>query len=415
MKKVLIFLFIIGLAIGGYYVYKNFFSGIPRLEVEEDKINIDNIYIYGTHLNFSGSLVDDKNLDIVLYNGNFIKYDINKKDDSFNLSDYVNEGIFLDNIAVGKYFMFLRATEKDDKDKVVYKYYVLKNTTNYKKMTYYTFSSANNKINISTDNDYGTLVLDVTENTDKDIYDIVIDPGHGGMDSGAVKNETYEADLAMNISLKLQKEFTKKGFTVKLTHEEGQLSKNEKLNDYGAHGRAVIPYEVKAKYLFSIHLNSNVSSKVHGIEIYTPDNINYTFAKSLVSNLTKNENVVYSTNRINRVFDGIYTRTFNANDIATSKKGFIDKEMTPYDVTEKSNYYYMIRETGGIITGAYVDDRNEDIPGNPYYNSNIGIESYLFELAYLTNDSDYNNITKNTNNYVNSIVETFENFYSKLS
>ena len=415
MKKILIFLFVICLAALGYFIYNKFFSDIPKLEVEEEIINIDDIYIYGTHLNFSGNLIDEKKLDIVLYNGDFINYDINEKEDSFNISDYVNEGIFLDNIPVGKYVMFLRSTEKDDKDKDVYKYYILNNTTDYKEMTYYTFSSVSNKINISMDSEYGTLVMDVTENTDKDIYDIVIDPGHGGMDSGAVKNDTYEADVAMKIALNLQKELIKKGFSVKLTHEEGQLSKNEKLSDYGTHGRAIIPYEVKAKYLFSIHLNSNVSSKVHGIEIYTPDNINYDFAKSLVSNLTKKEGIVYSTNRINRVFDGIYTRTFNASDIATSKKGFIDKGMTPYDVTEKSNYYFMIRETGGIITGAYVDDRNEDILGNPYYNSNIGTEAYLLELAYLTNDSDYNNITKHADSYVNSIVETFNTFYSKLN
>ena len=414
MKKMIIFLFIIALAVGGYFIYSKYFSGIPKLEVEEEKIDIDDIYIYGTHLNFKGNLINEENLDIVLYNGDFINYKINKKEDYFNLSDNVNEGIFLDNIPVGKYSMFLRSTEKDEKDKDIYKYYVLNNITDYKDMTYYTFNSVGNKINITMDEDYGTLVMDVTQNTDNGIYDIVIDPGHGGMDSGAIKNNTYEADLTMKIALKLQKEFKKKGFSVKLTHVEGQLSKNEKLNDYGTHGRAVIPFEVKAKYLFSIHLNSNVSSKVHGIEIYTPDNIDYTFAKSLVSSLTKNENIVYSTNRINRIFDGIYTRTFNENDIDTSKKGFLDKGMKPYDVTEKSNYYYMIRETGAIITGAYVDNRNEDIPGNPYYNSNIGTESYLLELAYLTNDSDYNNITKNSDDYVNSIVDTFNTFYNNL-
>ena len=32
----------------------------------------------------------------------------------------------------------------------------------------------------------------------------------------------------------------------------------------------------------------------------------------------------------------------------------------------------MIRETGGIVTGAYVDDRNTKILGNPYLE--IGLE-----------------------------------------
>ena len=413
MKKILRFIILIALIIGGYFIYNKFFSCIPKLIVEDKKININNIFIYGTHLNFSGNLVNDKNLDLVLYNGDFISYDINKIDEEFNMSEYVNDGIFLDDLPVGKYFVFLRSSNKDEKDKDVYKYYVLDNNTKYDNITYYTFNSVGNKITITNDDEYGTLLIDVAKNTDNDIYDIVIDPGHGGMDSGAVKNGTYEADLSMKIALNLKKKLEKNGFTVKLTREDGELSKNEKLNDYGEHGRAVISFEVKAKYLFSIHLNSNVSNKVHGIELYTPDNINYDFVKSLANNLTKNDNIVFSTNRINRVFDGIYTRTFNESDIEKSRQGFLDKGMIPYDVSEKSNYYYMIREPGGIVTGAYVDNRNEDNPGNPYYDSNVGTEAYLLELGYLSNDNDYNNIVNNIDSYTNAITNTFTNFYNK--
>ena len=40
----------------------------------------------------------------------------------------------------------------------------------------------------------------------------------------------------------------------------------------------------------------------------------------------------------------------------------------------------MLRETGGIVTGAYVDGRNKEFGKNKYYNSNIGVEAYLLEL-----------------------------------
>ena len=129
-------------------------------------------------------------------------------------------------------------------------------------MIYYTFSKNNRKIIINTDNEYNTLTFNVSKNKDNNIYDIVIDPGHGGKDSGANKNGYYEADLTMKIANNLKSKLEKKGFKVKLTREENQLSRDEKLNDYGTHGRAVIPYEVKAKYLFSIHLNSNVYNYV---------------------------------------------------------------------------------------------------------------------------------------------------------
>ena len=76
--------------------------------------------------------------------------------------------------------------------------------------------------------------------------------------------------------------------------------------------------------------------------------------------------------KISKVFDGIYTRTFTESEIENSSQENLDKGRVPYDITTKSNYYYIIRESGGIITGAYVDNRNEEIVGNPYINSNIG-------------------------------------------
>ena len=53
----------------------------------------------------------------------------------------------------------------------------------------------------------------------------------------------------------------------------------------------------------------------------------------------------------------------------------------------------MNRETGGFITGAYVDNSNPDKVGvNPYYDSNIGNESYLLELGYISNSTDVNTL-----------------------
>ena len=87
--------------------------------------------------------------------------------------------------------------------------------------------------------------------------------------------------------------------------------------------------------------------------------------------------------------------------------------MEPYDLTTKSNYYYMIRETGGIVTGAYVDNRNESIGENPYYNSNVGCETYLIELGYITNKNDVENINNNLDKYTNAIANTFKTVFVK--
>ena len=413
MKKVLLILLILLIGFGGYIIYDNYINkGIPKLTLEEDVVNIDELTIYGTHLNMHGNLINDNNLDLILYNGDFINYDINSNDNSFNLGNYINEGINLEEIPEGKYVMLMRSTNKDENDKDIYKYYALNNLTEYKENTYYTFSNVNNKIVIKNDDEYNSLMFDVTKNTDNDIYDVVVDPGHGGMDSGANKNGLKEANYTMKIATSLKDKLEKNGIKVKLTREEGQLTLNETLPDYGTHGRAVINHEVNAKYLFSIHLNSNASTTVHGLEVYTAGNINYDFAKKLASNIVDNTGTSYSTNRINKMFDGVYTRMFTDSDIANSKKEAEDRGRKAYDITTKANYYYMIRETGGIMTGAYVDNRNEPkILANPFYNSNIGSEAYLLELGYLTNSTDINNIDKSIDKYTEAIANTFKEIF----
>lgn len=414
MKKFLLVLLILLMAFGGYILYSNYINKeIPKLNVEEEVINIDKIFIYGNHFNLHGNLINGENLELVLYNGEFLSFKINDTSDGFNLDDNVNAGILLDDIPVGKYFMFLRSTNDNNKRDNNYKYYVLKNNSEYKETSFYTFSNIGNRIVISSDDDYATLMMTVNKNNDDNIFDVVIDPGHGGMDSGASKNGYKETDFTMRAALSLKDKMEAYGVKVKLTREKEQLTLNETLPNYGLHGRAVIPHEVNAKYIFSLHLNSSNYSSANGLEIYTAQNINYDFAKKLVKNITENAKTNISKNPVNRVFDGVYTRTFTESDINSSIKEYKQKKMEPYDLTTKSNYYYMIRETGGIVTGAYVDNRNESVGENPYYNSNVGCETYLIELGYITNKNDVENINNNLDKYTDAIANTFKTVFVK--
>lgn len=412
MKKFLLVILVLLLGFGGYLLYTNKFKEkVPKLEIQEETINIDELYIYGTHLNLHGNTVHGDGLQLVLYNGEFKEISININDDEFNLSDKVNDGLYLEDIARGDYYLFLRTKETSDDDKVNYKYYPLKNNTDYKETTYYTFSSTNNKIIINSEESYPTMMMHVKENTDDNVYDIVIDPGHGGMDSGANKNGYYESELTMELADLLYEKLKETGMKVKLTREDGELTKNEKLPEYGVHGRAVIPYEVKAKYVFSIHFNSNSYSSVNGLEVYTADNINYDLAKNLVKNITETADIGYSSNKISKVMNGIYTRTFTESEIESSSKENEEKGRVPYDITTKSNYYYIIRETGGIVTGAYVDNRNEEIKANPYVKSNVGSETYLLELGYISNNTDLDNLLNNMDKYAEGIVKSITPLY----
>jgi N-acetylmuramoyl-L-alanine amidase len=258
------------------------------------------------------------------------------------------------------------------------------------------------------------MAFNVSENKDKNIYDITIDPGHGGMDSGGTTGGYNESDFTMSISKKVKDNLESNGFKIKLTYEEGQLTRNDLLDEYNDGGRAVIPNEVKSKYTFSIHINKNVAKSVHGIEIYTPANINYDFAKSISNSLIENTDLDYSTNKLYKMYNGIYTRNFTESDVESSLQGYEDKGYNPYNVTVSSNYYYMIRETGGYMTGAYIDDSNPEKVGvNPYYNSNIGNETYLLELGYLSNSSDLNIINNSVDDISKAISDAIIGKFSE--
>lgn len=412
MKKFLILILIAFLIFCGFIVYDTYFNkDIPVLTIEDSQINVDKLYIYGTHLNIMGdyNLLEDAQL--VLYDGDFISYDINIENGKFNLSNLINDGLYLDDIPNGDYYLFFRVSYMDGEEEK-YKYYSLNNNTEYLDTTYYTMSNYNKKIIIDNEDSYPTMMMHVKNNNDEEIYDIVIDPGHGGLDGGASKNGYKETDFTMKLATKLKYKLEEYGFRVKLTYEEGQLSKNDRLEEYGVHGRAVIPREVNAKYLFSLHFNSSNYSSVSGLEVYTAKNINYDFAKMLVHNITNLTGLGYSNNKINKIDNGIYSRNFNQDNIDSSMNDYNDNNLIPYDITTNSNYYYMIRETGGIVTGAYVDDRNDKILGNPYVKSNVGTETYLLELGYISNKNDLDNIINNIDKYVESIAISIRTLYS---
>lgn len=431
MKKSVFIILIIIIAISsiGYVIYveKNKEKIIP-LSTEQEKVAVTEYYIYGTTLNMKGTLtienLDFDKIELVLYNDkNFLEYEIEYDEDgnkvNFYLSDLINEGLYLDNIEIDKRYMFIRTTkELEEKDKegnpqYEYKYYGLENKTEYPKTTYYTMSKYNRKIEINSDNTYQTMMLNIKENKDKEIYDIVIDAGHGGIDPGTTVNEQKETDFTLDIAKLLKEDLTKKGFTVKLTRDEDTLKEDEWFEEYGKNGRAQISHEVYAKYLFSVHINSSTSSKVKGIEIYTPSDINYELAKSIAESIVDNTSLDYSIQKTYKRFNGVYTHNFSESEINSSNEKAIEKGQTPYDITTKSNYLYMIRETGGIMTGAYVDDRNEKQQANDYYNSNIGTEAYLMELGYLSSENDLNIIKTEQKQIAEAIAKSIESNLKK--
>lgn len=103
---------------------------------------------------------------------------------------------------------------------------------------------------------------------------IVIDPGHGGHDPGAVGSKAKEKDIVLKAGLKLKDILEAKGFKVYMTRE------TDKYIDL--YKRANVANKLNADLFVSLHVNSFRDQSANGIEVlYSKDDLrdNYSFAK----------------------------------------------------------------------------------------------------------------------------------------
>ncbi len=91
---------------------------------------------------------------------------------------------------------------------------------------------------------------------------VVIDPGHGGIDSGTVGvNRLAEKDLVLAEGLRLSQALKARGYTVHMTRERDLFIPLPQ--------RVALARKWKADILISLHADSNPDSSVTGLSIYT--------------------------------------------------------------------------------------------------------------------------------------------------
>ncbi len=94
------------------------------------------------------------------------------------------------------------------------------------------------------------------------IRKIVIDPGHGGVDPGAIGSRCYEKDIALSIALKF-------GNLIKSNFPDVEVIYTRKDDKFiPLDERTVIANASKADLFISIHCNSNPSKSPYGTETY---------------------------------------------------------------------------------------------------------------------------------------------------
>jgi len=90
---------------------------------------------------------------------------------------------------------------------------------------------------------------------------IVIDPGHGGKDPGAIgPNGEKEKDITLAVGKLLEERLEEKGFTVYMTRETDRFIPLEE--------RTAFANKMKVDLFISIHVNANENASSRGVETY---------------------------------------------------------------------------------------------------------------------------------------------------
>lgn len=140
---------------------------------------------------------------------------------------------------------------------------------------------------------------------------IVLDPGHGGPDPGAVQGEAIEKDISLSVSLKLRDYLQQQGALVVMTRETDIDLADKELKGYSRRKvqdlkrRLELINHSEADFFASIHLNAIPSSKWKGAQTFYSGHFKESKrgARFIQEELRRN---LENTNREAKTSDSIY-------------------------------------------------------------------------------------------------------------
>ncbi|WP_017798578.1 N-acetylmuramoyl-L-alanine amidase [Oceanobacillus kimchii] len=114
----------------------------------------------------------------------------------------------------------------------------------------------------------------LNQSTDLEGYNIIIDPGHGGKDPGAIGiNNIQEKELVFSTSLKVVEQLQNHGATVITTRANDNFISLE--------DRVRISNSYNTHVFISIHYNAAINHSANGITTYIRDNLDRDLGQSI--------------------------------------------------------------------------------------------------------------------------------------
>jgi len=122
---------------------------------------------------------------------------------------------------------------------------------------------------------------------------IVVDPGHGGSNPGAVANGARESDINLAVSLKLRDQLQKAGATVIMTRQtDSMVAPAGNTNNQDLAARVDIAEANRADLFIAVHANDNENSQIAGAMTFFPSGKSDGLAAAVQSAVVKETNAI---------------------------------------------------------------------------------------------------------------------------
>ncbi len=404
-------------------------------KVSETQISVNKYFYYGPHMGLHGEVeyAPEENNSVQKVYARVYR-DIQVVDNSPTMeqemcfsyeegilkvwmADVIDEGLCLEQLPEGDYLLLIAVVDGENNETLL----SLADVSEMEPLEYYTITheGKNRRIDVAPGSMVDDENLEVNSFTllcketelPEEIYDIVLDPGHGTCDGGTVSvapildkngNVYCERDVALSIAKKVKASLEEMGYKVALTHDGSEGTTSYAWcywNAYKEGNRVWNACTPKPKYSISIHLN-NVEGKIAtpGIELYSSIHAGVRLSKRILEQVTANTLMPTSSKKPNRVegLPGAYK--WRLSD------------------APNSDYLYMIREVGGIMTGGRVAN-HERYGTNKFYNVNFSPEAYLIETGYISDALNMQVLIDDQQNFADCIArgiqEDILSFYEK--
>lgn len=220
-------------------------------------------------------------------------------------------------------------------------------------------------------------------------FHVVLDPGHGGADTGAVHSRIKESDLVLKVADKIKTLLGKnKEFKISLTRTKDQgLSLPE---------RVKIAEGLKADLFVSLHANAAADQRAKGVELF------------FQNNLPPDEESLFLANQENQM----------AANLQTKDSEFVNKKNSFSDLSKKEDVAAIIEDLhrqnrmlaslrlNQTLSNLWENDAEANqatIKQAPFYViSKTSMPAVLVEVGFLTNPTEAKQLSNNK--YLDSVA-----------